>query len=186
MSYIKYQEAEKLIESLPLLEQLRQSAWIDLCGINAKESMGTDSDYIYSLAVGVKNLSDMPSTNSKELRSATETAAHGYEYAKNTDYDNVRLEIQNEIISIRVIEDKINLAIGSLSLLQQNILQLFYKDKLSWKEVIEKIKSESSAYYSKRQAQEQRRFAIDKITRISKVTDKEYREVIGIVRGKVE
>lgn len=178
--YIGYNEIEELIELLPMLEKHRARAGMELKTFSTRHSDKDEDDYIYSLAVGIKNLTDMPLAPLGNNSSKTETAAMGFRSKMESEQKGIAKEIREEILLLRLVEDKLRLAIDSLDACQQAILKSFYEDKQPWKNVVYDVRGDYG-YMTIRQAQFQRRQAIRKIVVIAKISQDEYRGIKKIV-----
>lgn len=185
MNYIRYQEAEKLFQMWPLLEAIRGSSLLELEAAGAKESIGTDEDYIYNLAIGNKVMSDMPFATTNEISHPTENIACNYPKIMKNDLRSIRKEIKEEILQLWLVDEKLKLAYKTLSPIQQHILKLYYWDKKTWSETLEDIKKEK-LFCSKSQAQKHRKDGIEKIAMVSKITMEMYTDILKIVEGNVE
>jgi hypothetical protein len=62
LNYIRYHEVENLIRCKPTLEEIYNSVAAELEINRQKDSLGTQDDYIYDMAIGNKVVDNMPPT----------------------------------------------------------------------------------------------------------------------------
>lgn len=178
MAYMRYHETEKLFTVWPELEAILESLSFDLMAVRAKDSMGTDEDYIYSLCIGNKVIDNMPHTG--RISDSTYNVTTNYGKLARCDRRMVKTELTSEALEISIVIDKLQLAFRRLSPLQREILALYYWDKKTWKEIAEAIKTDRQ-FYSIRQFQEKRYKGIEKMTRIMKVSIETYVHIVKIM-----
>lgn len=181
MDYIRYHEVEKLFEFQPTLEGMLESLSVDLIAARAKEPTGTDEDYIYNLCIGNKALDNLPPTG--KITDSTSNIAINYIKIMRRNKNEVKNELKREMLEISLVIDKLNIAFRRLTPSQQQILKLCYWEKKTWKETMECIK-EKNQYISLRQAQEQRRAALEKMTSIAKITIDTYKCIMKLINEK--
>jgi len=144
----------------------------------AKGALGTAEDYIYSMVIGNKVLSDMPPAG--KISDSTGNIAENYRKLMKYDRKTVKREINIDIIEVSLVISKLQIAYRRLSFLQRRVLELYYWQELSWKEIAEALKHDD-LYYSVRQIQERRRTGIEKMTGVLMVTIEAYEYVVGLV-----
>lgn len=182
MDYIRYHETETLFIKWPLLKAIRESSLLELKAVGAKESIGTDEEYIYSLIVGNKVMNDMPFATTNDISNPTEKIAINYTKIIQNNISNTEKEIKEELLQLWLIDGKLDIGYKSLSPLKQKILELYYWDKHTWDETIQALKKDNN-YCSKSQVQKYRKEAIEKIKRISKITIEMYNDIMKIIEG---
>lgn len=177
VEYISYIQTENLIRAWPTIQGIKESLQIELKALEVKSSDEED-DYIYTQVMGNKVLSDIPPSG--KISDSTGNIAASYLQVINRDYYSTLEAIKKEKFCIELVDDKLDIAFRRLSLVQQNILKLFYLEKKIWAEVLDELKKEK-CFYSKQQAQAQRRYAIEKMQSISKITVDAYLQVMKLV-----
>lgn len=180
MSLIRYHETERLFTAWPSLDAIFESLLVDLNAIRVKGSTGVDEDYIYNMCVGNKITDYMPPT--VRISDSTYRVAANYAKAMRYDQRELRNELKGEVFEISQVLEKLQIAFRRLTPLQRCILELCYWDGKTWAEIMDYIKTQGQ-FYSKRQAQEQRRIGIEKMTRIMKVSIEVYEEMMKLVEG---
>jgi hypothetical protein len=153
LDYIRYQEAELLFRAWPLLEAILESKKVDLFMAwdksHSKENLASDEDYIEGLVFGGdKSLDSAPPTG--KISDSTGNIAANYN--KAMIYDKVQYraewrefaqEVGEEYFVIVSVIDKLKVAFKNLTVLQQNILKLYYWENKVWKEVSKDVDSKS-------------------------------------------
>jgi hypothetical protein len=184
LNYISYQDAERLFEVWPMLQQIKQSTATELRIIESAHNYGESIDeWIYSLAVGNKALDGLP--HQKTESSSTERVAINYSDIVDKNIIESRDDIKIEIVLLYLVDEKLKIAYDGLTQLQQKILKLFYWQKKTWAEILSQLADEEE-YISKHQAQTQRKEAIQKIAITSRITEKVYTDVMKIIDRGVE
>lgn len=179
MTYISYQDAERLFEAWPMLQQIKQSSTMEIKMIEKlKNNAESIDEWIYTLSVGNKALDGLPHPKTKS--NPTERVAISYKKTIDENILSSRDEIKTEIILLYLVDEKLKIAFDGLTQLQQKILKLFYWEKKTWAEIISQLADEDE-FVSKRQAQIQREEAIRKIAIISRITVKVYTDVMKII-----
>lgn len=177
VEYISYIQTENLIRAWPTIQGIKESLSIELKALESKNSDEKD-DYILTQAIGNKVVSDIPPSG--KISDTTGDIAASYLQVIEHDYYITLESIKKEKFCIELVDDKLNIAYRRLSLVQQKILKLFYLEKKIWAEVLDELKKEK-CFYSKQQAQAQRRYAIEKVQTISKITVETYVSVMKLV-----
>jgi len=180
LSYTRYHEVETLFIKWPLLKAIRESSLIELEAVGAKESIGTENEFIYTLTVGNKAMNDMPYATANNVSNPTEKVASSYAKIIQNHISNTDKEIKEEILKLWLIDEKLRIAFNALTRLQQQILKLYYWEKNTWTETVEKLKKDNY-YCSKSQAQSLRKQGIEKMNKISKISLKMYNEIMKII-----
>lgn len=177
VGYISYIQTENLIRAWPTIQGIKESLSIELKALESKNSDEKD-DYILTQAIGNKVVSDIPPSG--KISDTTGDIAASYLQVIERDYYSTLEAIKKEKFCIELVDDKLNIAYRRLSLVQQKILKLFYLENKTWAEVLEELKKEKH-FFSKQQAQFQRRDGIYKIQTISKITVETYVSVMKLV-----
>ena len=181
MNYISYKDAERLFEVWPMLKQIKQSTSTEL---RILENASID-EWIYSLAVGNKVIDGLP--HQKTASSPTERVAINYSDIIDKNIIESREDIKMEIVLLYLVDEKLKIAFDGLQKFQQAILKLFYWEKMTWAEILSQLAEQEREFISKRQAQTQRKEAIQKIAITSRITEKVYTDVMKIIdRGGKE
>ena len=168
IEYIKYPQAENLIKKLPLLESYLSNLQTELTMTYLKGRAGILSDemVLYSLDVGNKILSDMPHAAPIAGDKMTNIIANKDKIIDKA-YDETIKEINEETLRIKEIVDKMNFAIRCLTENQQYVIEWCYKDgssRRTWVQIA------SDLNVPKRTVQDERRNAIEKIVKVSRIT----------------
>jgi hypothetical protein len=180
LNYISYQEAERLFEVWPILKQIKQSSAMELKLIEGlKNNAESVDEWIYTLSVGNKIIDGLP--HPKTTSNPTERVAIEYSNAIAKDIFNSNNEIRVEIMLLCLIDEKLKIAFDGLTQLQQTILKLFYWQKMTWSEILSQLAEQEKEFISKRQAQMQRKDAIQKMAITSRITEKVYTDVMKII-----
>lgn len=172
MEYIRSHEAEKLFELLPIMEAIRNGL---------KQSMPdgiTRDDYIYSLAIGNKPLDNMPPSGA--ISNPTCNIATNYVKVMKRDTRGIVKSLSGKMLIISKAIDRISCSFRRLPSLQQEILQLHYWDKLSWREISIKL-SENFRYISPNGMQELKRKGIEKLTKLMQFPQEEYSDLVNVL-----
>lgn len=175
--YISYIQTEELLKAWPTIQGIKESLEIELNLYKYTDKMGSPDDYIYTKIIGNKELSDMP--HSGRLSDTTGDTAVNIEKMWDKDMEDMRKKLMEEKYCIELVDDKLSIAFKRLTDIQQQILQLFYIENKTWAEVLRQLKKDD--YMSKRQAQNRRREAVEKIQSICKITVEMYEYVMKLV-----
>lgn len=178
MAFIRYHEVEKLFIAWPQLEAILENLSLDINAARTRDSMGTSDEYIYTMAIGNKALSDMPPAG--KISDSTGNIAANYHKLMYGDRKSVKKEIGTGILEITLILSKLEIAYRRLTFFQRRILQLYYWKCLSWKDIAELIKNDR-IYYSTQQIQELRRQGIKKMTGVLTVTIEAYESIMKLL-----
>lgn len=181
MNYIRYHETEKLFTAWPYLQDLLDNLSLDIMAARVKDSMGSADDYIYTMVIGNKALSNMPPAG--KISDSTGNIAENYHKMMLYDRKAVKQEISVDIIEISLVVSKLEIAYRRLSFFQRRILQLYYWEDKTWKEIVAHLKCEG-LFYSSRQIQEKRRAGIEKMTSVMTVTIETYESVMKLMEEK--
>ncbi len=175
--YISYIQTENLFKALPTLLAIKESLQLDIDRLGVINSEEID-DYIYTQVIGNKVLSDTPPSG--KISDTTGDVAESHKHNIDQAYDNALKSIKKDRFSIDLVDDKLNIALRRLPLLNQQILKLFYWEKKTWAEVLEELKI-SNNYMTKRQVVIRRKNSLEKIQSISKITVETYANVIRLM-----
>jgi transcription termination factor NusB len=153
LDYIRYHEAEQLFIAWPLLEAILESKKVDLLMARSKsrskEDLATDADYIEGLVFGSdKSLDSAPPTG--KISDSTGNIAANYRKVMSQDrksfsdeWREFAEEVGEEYFVIAPVLDKLKIAFKNLTVLQQNILKLYYWENKVWKEVSKEVAAKS-------------------------------------------
>lgn len=177
VEYISYIQTENLFKAWPTIQGIKESLTLELKALVLKNSDEKD-DYILTQVMGNKVLSDIPPSG--KISDTTGDTAASYLQVIERDYCSTLEAIKKEKFCIELVDDKLNIAFRRLSQIQQKILKLFYLDNKTWAEVLEELRKEKY-FFSKDQAQQHRRRAIEKLQSISKITVETYVSVMKLV-----
>lgn len=175
--YISYIQTEELLRAWPTIQGVKESLNRELSLYKYTDKLGSRDDYIYTKVIGNKELSDMP--YSGRLSDTTGDTAVNIEKMWDKDMAGIKEKLMEEKYCIELVDDKLNIAFRRLPQIQQQILRLFYIENKTWAEVLDLLKKYD--YMSKRQAQNRRREAIERIQSISKITVEMYEYVMNLV-----
>lgn len=178
MSYIHYHEVEKLFTAWPTLDGILESLLIDLMATRAKNGLGSDEDYIYTMSIGNKALDNMPPSG--KISDSTGNIVANYLKVMRMDKRELKGELNEEVFEVSIVIEKLNIAFRRLSPIRQKVLKLFYWEKLKWKEVSVSL-NESGGFMSESSAKIERRRGIEKMASILKVTQEDYESVMKLV-----
>jgi hypothetical protein len=153
LDYIRFHETEQLFKAWPLLEAILESLKVDLfvarSKSHSKENLASDEDYIEGMVFGGdKSLDSAPPTG--KISDSTGNIAANYNKAMIYDKLQYRAEwrefaqeVGEEYFVIVSVIDKLKVAFKNLTVLQQNILKLYYWENKVWKEVSKDVNSKS-------------------------------------------
>ena len=178
VEYISYIQTEDLIKNWNTLLGIKESLALDIKSLLVEPNQEEVNDYIYTSVVGNKIMSDSPPSGN--ISDTTGNTSINYRHGMRNDYCNTLECLKREKMHIEIVNDKINIGFRRLSLLQQQILNLFYLENKTWTEVIEELKQDKY-FISKHQAQIARRSSLQKIRKISKITVDMYVFVMDLV-----
>lgn len=176
MEYITTQEIEKLLRLWHRIKKLQESLKVDLKNFNDADIDGT----IYTMVTGNKQISGMPFSSGGDISDSTGTTA--LNYGSKIEYGNSEAAdiIMTEIMALSAVDEKLGIAFHSLDQVQQKLIDLMVLRRCSWIEAIERIRQEGE-YISKKQAQTQKRRALDYMQVVARIPVKTYEFVIGLV-----
>jgi len=176
--YISYIQAENLIKNWNTLLGVKESLALDIRSLGVEQNQEEIDDYIYTSVVGNKVLSDTP--RSGKVSDTTGNTSASYQQVIKRDYCNALECLKKEKLHIEIVSDKLSIGFKRLSLLQQQIINLFYLENKTWTEVLDELKKDKY-FISKRQAQFDRRKSVEEIQKISKITVDMYVYVMNLV-----
>lgn len=180
VKYISYIQTETLFKAWPTIQAIKESLVLELETLGGSLSQSEIDGYISSKAVGNKELTGVSISGIGGKSDITGNTAISYKGIMDRDYKSTLEAIQKERIHIELVDDKLDIAFRRLSPMQQQILKLFYLDSKTWAEVLDELKKDKH-FVSKQQAQTQRRYAIEKMQSISKITVDMYQFVMKLV-----
>lgn len=182
MNYIRYHELEILIYAQLTLESILDNLSADLTAVVSREGIGAGDEYIYSMCIGNKVFDSMPPTG--KISDSTGNIAANYEKIMWLDRKEVRIELKDEALKITIVLDKLGIAFRKLNSFQRTIVELYYRYRMTWPEIIEEIKSDRR-YRGNDKAKEEKRRAVDKMSRLSRISIQEYGAVLRMVEENV-
>lgn len=180
VEYISYLQTEKLFTQWPVVQGMKESLQLEIDAIEKKQALATKEEYIATLSVGNKVLTGTPPPS--KTTDKTSEVATNYPQIMDSDYTNTINKILEEKFYIGLVDDKLYVAFSKISVMQQQLLKLFYWENKTWAEVVDELK-QAKCYLSKYQAQIQRQYGIERIRNISKITTKAYdfvMEMMGV------
>jgi iron uptake system EfeUOB component EfeO/EfeM len=144
LDYIRYHETELLFKSWPLLEAILESKKVDLLMARSKsrskEELATEADYIEGLVFGSdKSISDSTGTIAANYRKVMSQDRKSF----SDEWREFAEEVGEEYFVIAPVLDKLKIAFKNLTVLQQNILKLYYWENKVWKEVSKEVAAKS-------------------------------------------
>lgn len=178
LEYINYIQTENLVKHWNTLQGIRDSLKSELNSIGTNFHQNEIDDYVYTKVVGNKVLSDTPPSG--KISDTTGNTAISYKDILDKDICETIECIEKEKFRVDLVSEKLEISYQRLSKTQLQILNLFYWEHKTWKETLEELKS-NQQFMSKQQAQAQRRTALYKIQKISKITTENYEMVMKLV-----
>jgi hypothetical protein len=174
VDYIRYHEVEQLYKLYPTIKAILESLHIDL---NMMQEQQNIDDDIYAECMGkheegstippVGKVSDITGNIAIRHRLVSKLSAK---------------EVKRDILELSAIIEKISVGINSLSKLQYLILEQYYWELKTWKQVSESLK-EHNYYRNKDQCMMERQRGIKKIRDIAKIPIEKYAWVTELVKG---
>lgn len=152
MGDIRFHETEQLFKAWPILEAIMESKKVDLFMARNmsrnKENLASDDDYIEGMVFGNKSLDSVPPTG--KISDTTGNIAANYSKVMSQDktkyaeeWREFAEEVGEEYFVIAPVLDKLKIAFKNLTVLQQNILKLYYWENKVWKEVSKEVAAKS-------------------------------------------
>jgi transcription termination factor NusB len=149
---IRFHETEQLFKAWPILEAIMESKKVDLFMARNmsrnKENLASDDDYIEGMVFGNKSLDSVPPTG--KISDTTGNIAANYSKVMSQDktkyaeeWREFAEEVGEEYFVIAPVLDKLKIAFKNLTVLQQNILKLYYWENKVWKEVSKEVAAKS-------------------------------------------
>lgn len=181
MEYIGYQEMETLLKSYQDIQGVIMTLKKELEHA-AGEEVDTD-DAILSMALKHSAPDNIISHTTGNITDKTANIAISYQKKLEDERKALIDELTQELTLLQLISDKMEIALSSLSETQRNIIEAKYFLHLDWYTVLDKL-AETKTYLSKYQAQTIRREAIERVTRIARITKIQYNQVIKLLNRK--
>ena len=175
---ISYMQTENLLRQWPTIQGIKESLALELKALKCGSDLVDANEYIHTKVIGNKVITGM--SHSGGISDTTGNLATSYNNQIAKDFADTLDCIQNEKFYIGLIDDKLSIAFKRLTPTQYEILKLFYWEDKVWAEVLDELKKEKN-FMSKSYAQDQRRYAIEKIRSISKISVKAYDTVMKLV-----
>jgi DNA-directed RNA polymerase specialized sigma subunit len=172
MDYIRYNEAELLYKHYNIMKAILDSFHINFKEMQEQQNIDDD---IYSESMGNHGEG---STLPPEGQVSDKTGNLALRYmisAKQT-----QKEVKKDILKLSAVIDQISIGINSLSKLQRIVLELYYWESKTWKQVSESLK-EDNFYRNKDQCMHERKHGIQKIRDISKVPMDSYLWIMEMI-----
>jgi len=178
IEYITYNQTENLVKHWNTLQGIRESLKMEVVSFTTNINQNELDDYIYTKMIGNKVLSDTPPSG--KISDTTGNTAISYKDILDSEMCDTIECIGKEKFRIDLVSEKLEISYQRLTKTQLQILKLFYWENKTWKEVLEEMKI-NHQFISKQQAQLQRRNALSKIQKISKITTDNYNFVMDLV-----
>ncbi len=182
MNYIRYHEVENLIRCKPILSGIYNNVAAELQINRQKDSLGTQDDYIYDMAIGNKALDNMPPTG--KISDSTGSIAIAYPKVMKFDRKCVKSELIHQELFLAMILSQVDILLRRLSTPERRIIDLFYWQQKSWKEICEIFKLENSFVQTK-QLQDLRKKAIEKLVSAAIITVDTYEEAMICIENQI-
>jgi DNA-directed RNA polymerase specialized sigma subunit len=128
-------------------------------------------DAIESLALRHSTIEDMNSYSEGSITDKTCKTAIGYQSALNNEKKEALRELRGELLSLRIVVDKIDIALKVLPALQKDILTARYWERLVWSEITDRFMISASS------AKQKRDVALDRLCKLVRVSIDEYEKV---------
>jgi hypothetical protein len=173
---------ENLIRCKPILDEIYNNVAAELQLNRQKDSLGTQDDYIYDMAIGNKALDNMPPTG--KISDSTGSIAIAYPKVMKFDRKCVKGELIDQELFLTMVLSQIDISLRRISPLQRRILDLFYWQQMSWKEICDRFKLEN-AFVQTKQLQDLRKKAIEKMVTSKIVTTEMYEKVMSYVENQI-
>lgn len=174
MEYIRSHETEKLLQIYPYMEAIKN------CLKQALSEGISKDDYIYSVAAGSKSLDGLPMPPKGTVGNPTCNIAISCTVVLERDLQEINKDLSDKVLIISMAVDRISCAFRRLPSLQREVLKLHYWDKLTWKDISEKL-SNNYHYISPSTAQTLKRKGIDKMTELMQFPKTEYSDLLNIL-----
>lgn len=176
MEYITYQNMETLLGFRDVIKGAFQAMQTEL-----NHATGiTEEDIIESMALKHTVPSDTLTHSPGTVSDKTANTAIGYR--KRLENENIALitELTKELMSLKLIIDKLEIGLNSLSETQKSIIDARYFQKLDWYTALDKLAADKM-FISKYQAQNLRREAIEKLMQITRITVAQYETIMRLI-----
>lgn len=179
LEYITYQNMEALLKSYSVIKGALQAIQMEL---NHAKGI-TEKDIIESMALKHTVPSDTLTHSPGTVSDKTANTAIGYR--KRLENENIALitELTKELMSLKLIIDKLEIGLSSLSDAQRCVIEVRYFQKLDWYTALDKLAADK-IFLSKYQAQNIRREAIEKLMQITRITVAQYEAVMRLINLK--
>jgi hypothetical protein len=174
MTYIGYPQIEELLRKYAMLKALLSNLQVELSSIYAsgRDWVGTQDDYLYTMSVGNKVLSDMPAVFPNPGDKATNIIATD---GLGEEYHALMNEIMKEINTVWSVIERVDGALKGLAERERQIVTDFYREGQTWKEICATMMLPESF------VKEIRKKAIEKMVKLSRITAEEYDFCVGKV-----
>ncbi|HZX21316.1 MAG TPA: hypothetical protein VFF25_02880 [Clostridia bacterium] len=179
MQYITYQNMDALLKSYSVIKGALQTIQMEL---NHASGI-TENDVIESMALKHIGPSDTITHSPGTITDKTANTAIGYENKLENENKALINELTKELMSLKLITDKLEIGLNSLSETQKSIIDARYFQKLDWYAVIDKL-AVDKMFLSKYQAQNIRRQAIEKLMQVTRITVTQYETVMRLINLK--
>ncbi|MDK2878138.1 MAG: hypothetical protein PWR06_854 [Thermoanaerobacteraceae bacterium] len=183
MQYIRYHEMEALLKAYKDMQGVIMSLKRELGEAMEGVDKNDIDDAILSMALQHSTPDDIPGHSTGSITDKTANIAISYQKRLEDEHKALIDELTKELILLKLISDKLEIGLSSLSETQKNIIEAKYFQKLDWYAVVDKL-AEANIFLSKYQAQNIRREAIERLIRITRITIGQYEQVMKLINLK--
>ncbi len=179
MEYITYQNMEALLKSYSVIKGALQAIQMEL---NHAKGI-TEKDIIESMALKHIVPSDTIIYSPGTVTDKTANTAIGYQKSLEDENKALINQLTEELMILKLITDKLEIGLNSLSETQKSIIDARYFQKLDWYTALDKLAADKM-FISKYQAQNLRREAIEKLMQITRITVAQYETIMRLINLK--
>lgn len=171
-AYIRYQEAERLLQIYPDLKVMGENIRRQIKGIS--EEGDNKDDSIESLALHHTSLDEILGYSAGAISDKTCKTAIEYQKVLNDESIKALQELMGELTLLENVIDKVDIAMTILSETQKNIITARYWEKLTWSEIAGKlIMTESTC-------KQRRKEALERLCKVVRITIDEFEAVMKL------
>lgn len=171
---IRPEEMKYLLKSLPVIKAAYESIKSEL-----ERLVENIDDSIYAACMsGSGSGGSVPSIGS--ISDKTGKIALKIQYSTRSDIK----QLQRDINLIKTVIENIENSKKVLTYNQKLIVNHYYKDVSSWKDVIKELKEEQSVYFNERHIRRIFDYGIKQLIVAAQITIETYREVMAIMDGR--
>jgi DNA-binding NarL/FixJ family response regulator len=171
-AYIRYQEAERLLQIYPDLKVMSENIRRQIKGISEKGD--NKDDNIASLALHHASFDDIPIYSTGAITDKTCSTAIKYREAIDNEHMEVLQELMTELILLENAIDKIGIGMTILLKIQKDIIAAKYWQGLTWTEIASNLLMTEST------CKQRRKEAIERLCIVSKITLTEFEQVVKL------